>query len=191
MNDIQRLENGELTPPKGLDQDTFLNHLKRTLEEEKGINSNNLYHIQNGYESNLQWQAEQIMKTYGQEKVKLMQKAAKDVVKEHWYEMGSKVKDAISASGDSGASGGGDLLHGGVGNGSAGSGAGGGAGSGDLLQGGTGGGPADPGIAGSVGTGPVDLSMEEFIDMLEELPEEDLERLLVWMKEYLEENSTP
>ncbi len=50
---------------------------------------------------------------------------------------------------------------------------------------------ADPGIAGSAGTGPVDLSMEEVIDMLEELPEEDLERLLVWMKEYLEENNTP
>lgn len=60
-----------------------------------------------------------------------------------------------------------------------------------LLQGGIGGGPADPGIAGSAGTGPVDLSMEEVIDMLEELPEEDLERLLVWMKEYLEENNTP
>lgn len=191
MNDIQRLENGDLTPPDGIDQDTFLNTLKRTLEEEKGINSNNLYHIQNGYESNLQRQAEQILKTYGQEKINLMQKAAKDVVKDHWYEIGSKVKDAMSTPGDSGAGGGGDLLQGGAGTGSAGSGIGGGVGSGDLLQGGIGGGPADPGIAGSAGTGPVDLSMEEVIDMLEELPEEDLERLLVWMKEYLEENNTP
>lgn len=163
MDDIRRLENGE-TPPS-MDSDMNLRTLKNTLVAEDGINADHLYHIQNQYESDLNRLKDQILQAYGKEKRKLVQETAQEIVKDHWYDIADQVKETVSSLLDSGK---------GAGSGSPGA----GMDAGDVLHG---------DMAGDLS----DLSMEEALDMMEHLPEEDLERLLAWMEEYLTEHPDP
>lgn len=177
-NDIRRLENGELAPRAGMDSDMSLRDLKNTLAAEDGIHANNRYNIQNRYESELRRQSEQIVNAYKQEKMELVKKTVVDVVVQHKCDISyeildrvntpDRVKEAISFLRDS---------VGGAGSGGSPSAAGPGTGSpgadmdiGDVLHGGA-------------GYDPSKFSMEEFMDLLEELPEEELECLLTWMQE--------
>lgn len=88
MNDIQdtikRLENGEITPPIGLDRDTYLRELKRSLGAETAMNADNLSNIRDAYRKELQDSIKQIQDAYSKDTRKLIREKVMDFISDHY-----------------------------------------------------------------------------------------------------------
>jgi len=106
---IQRLENGEITPPMGVDRDTYLRELNRSLGTETTINADNLSQIRDAYRKELQDGTKQIMENYSRQERELIQNTVMDFVKEHGYDTKEELdnlRDFLSTNGLGDAGGG-------------------------------------------------------------------------------------
>lgn len=106
MNDIQdtieRLENGEITPPRGLDHDTYLRELNRSLGTETTMNANNLSDIRGAYKKEFQDSINKIQDTYSKDMRKLVREKVKDFVIDHGYDVkseGDNLLDFLTTNG--------------------------------------------------------------------------------------------
>lgn len=106
MDDIQdtirRLENGEITPPMGLDPDTYLRELNRSLGTETVTNADNLYNIRNAYRTELQDGINQIQDAFSHKEREFLQDTVKNFIKDHGYDVKSEVdnlQDFLSTNG--------------------------------------------------------------------------------------------
>lgn len=79
-NDIQRLQNGKITPPKGIDQDTYLQELKRSLKTEDSINAQNLNQIEDTYKNLLQNGKADIINEYAEKQKDFYSALSKELV---------------------------------------------------------------------------------------------------------------
>ncbi len=189
MNDIQdtidRLERGEITPPMGVDSDSYLRELNRSLGTETTLNADNLSQIRDAYRTELQNSTKQIMESYSQKERELLQNAIKDYVKDHGYDTKGELdnlRDFLSTNGF-GGKGSGEPAGIEADGGAPGSGEpagietdGGAPGSGEPA-----GIEADGGVPGS---GEPDEIME-VLEGISDLTEEELERLLERIEQFL------
>lgn len=80
QNDMRRVENGEITPPAGIDREDWLRELNRTMEEEVTHDANVLSEIRDKYRGEMWERKSEIDKKYSQEKRNLIQKMILDKV---------------------------------------------------------------------------------------------------------------
>lgn len=78
--DIRRVENGEITPPVGIDREDWLRGVNRTMEEEVTYNANVLSEIRDKYRGEMQERISEIVKKYSWEKRNLILKMILDKV---------------------------------------------------------------------------------------------------------------
>ncbi len=189
MNDIQdtidRLERGEITPPMGVDSDSYLRELNRSLGTETTLNADNLSQIRDAYRTELQNSTKQIMESYSQKERELLQNAIKDYVKDHGYDTKGELdnlRDFLSTNGFGGKGSGepaGIETDGGA--------SGSGEPAGIETDGGTPGSGEPAGIetdGGASGSGEPDEIME-VLEGISDLTEEELERLLERIEQFL------
>lgn len=114
MNDIQdtinRLENGEINPPAGLDRDAYLRELNRSLGAETAINADKLSQIRDTYREELRNGIKQLNDSHSRKEREFFRGVVKDFVKDHGYDAKSEwdnLTDFLSTNGYLGKSGGG------------------------------------------------------------------------------------
>lgn len=101
-NTIDRLENGEIAPPAGVDRDTYLRELNRSLGAETTINADNLSNIRDAYRKEMQDNINQILDTYSQKERKLVQETVRDLIQDHGYDVKGEIdnlQDFLSTNG--------------------------------------------------------------------------------------------
>lgn len=202
MEDIQdtikRLENGEITPPAGLDPDTYMRELNRSLGTETAMNADNLYNIRDAYRTELQNGINQIQDVYSRKEREFLQDTVKNFIKDHGYDVKSEVdnlQDFLSTNGfyraggegTVDASAGGTMGNGGV---TGAEGAGGMAGNERVMDA-----SVDVGMESekSVDIGvteeeTTDFEIDTFLDSLGTLPNEELKHLIEGLMQFFERN---
>ena len=154
----------------GVDSDSYLRELNRSLGTETTLNADNLSQIRDAYRTELQNSTKQIMESYSQKERELLQNAIKDYVKDHGYDTKGELdnlRDFLSTNG-SGGKGSGEPA-------------------GIEVDEGTPGSGEPAGIeadGGAPGSGEPDEIME-VLEGISDLTEEELERLLERIEQFL------
>lgn len=106
-NRIQGVEEGNITPPMGIDRDTYLRELNRSLATETDINTDKLSQISDNYRWELQNKTKEITDSYLQRKKDLAMRAVDSVYS--CVDEGMNIEKFLSTNGfigkDSGAAG--------------------------------------------------------------------------------------